>query len=97
MKNISQTGRQIFAKHISEKRTVSKIYKELLKPYSNNPIKNLAKELNRHLTKEDTQMANKPMKRCLTLYDIREMQIKTTVRYYCTPIRMAKKQTLNMD
>ena len=54
MKNISQTGRQIFAKHISEKRTVSKIYKELLKPYSNNPIKNLAKELNRHLTKEDT-------------------------------------------
>ena len=91
MKKIRQTGRQIFAKHVSEKRLVSKIYKELLKLYSNNPIKNLAKELNRHLTKEDTQMANKPMKRCLTLYDIREMQIKTTVRYYCTPIRTAKK------
>ena len=68
MKKISQTGRQIFAKHISEKRLVSKIYKELLKLYSNNPIKNLAKELNRHLTKEDTQMANKNIKMPYTIW-----------------------------
>ena len=44
---------KIFAKHLTEKRLVSKIYKELLKLYSNNPIKNLTKDLNRHLTKVD--------------------------------------------
>ena len=48
--------------------------------------------MNIHLTKEETQMANKHIKRCSTAFVIRELQIKTAVKYHYTPFRMAKIQ-----
>ena len=81
---------KIFAIYPSNKGLISRIYKELKQIYEkNNLIKEWAKHMSRHVLREVIYAANKHMKKSSSLLVCKEMEIKTTLRYHLTPVRMA--------
>jgi hypothetical protein len=83
---------KIFASYTSDKGLITRIHKEVKKlnsPQINEPVKKWSSELNKTFSKEEIQMAKKHMKKCSSSLAIKEIQIKTTLRFHLTPVRIA--------
>jgi hypothetical protein len=97
LKRTSTEQDKIFASSTSDKGLITRTYRELKKLNSskiNEPIKKWATELNRTFSKEEIQMAKKKhMKKCSPYLAIKEMQIKTTLRFHLTHVRIAITKT----
>jgi hypothetical protein len=91
---------KIFASYTSDKGLIIRIYRELKKlntPKINEPIKKWATELNRTFSKEEVQMTKKHMKKCSSSLAREEMQIKTTLRFHLTSVRIATIKTITTN
>jgi hypothetical protein len=83
---------KIFVSYTSDKGLITRTYRELKKlnsPEINEPVKKWATELNRTFSKEEIQMAKKHVKKCSPSLAIKEMQIKITLIFHFTPVRIA--------